>query len=113
MNNKPDITIDPLTLDKLIGGCLLPASRKVDAYEQPCVYAWRDADTGEIVYIGKAIKAKNRLQRHWYRSDWLLDWLDTGAVPVVDVWFVSADQRAGIERSMIDQYAPRYNMRKD
>jgi excinuclease UvrABC nuclease subunit len=113
MDRAPDFTINPITLDKTIGGCLLPTSSKGQNYEQPCVYAWRDGDTGEIVYIGKALKAKNRLQQHWYQSDWLNEWLDTGAVPVVDVWFVAADQRAAIERSMIDQHAPRYNMRKD
>lgn len=113
MDRQPDYTINPITLDKAIGGCVLPPSRVVDNYAQPCVYAWRDADTNEIVYIGKAIKAKNRLQRHWYESEWLLDWIDDGAVPVVDVWFVPADQRAAIERSMIDRYSPRYNMRKD
>lgn len=109
----PDYTFSPLTLDKLIGGCPLPKTRKADNYQAPAVYAWRDADTGEVVYIGKAINVRNRLQRHWYGSDWVLDWLASGAVPVVDVYMVQADKRAGIERSMIDVYAPRYNRRKD
>ena len=111
---RPDYTINPLELDRALAlPSALPRSRVVDGYNTPAVYAWRDADTGEVVYVGKALRVRNRLMRHWYASQWLIDWLSTGAVPIVDVWIVAAQDRAGIERSMIDAHCPRYNRRRD
>ena len=112
----PDYNFSPILLDKTIPGCPLPALKQTDDYVQSGLYAWYDADTEEVLYIGKALKMRNRLQQHWYGkggTSMVELMLDAEIVPMVAVWLCPADQRAGLERKMLDIDMPMYNRRKD
>lgn len=110
----PDYNFTPVLLDRTIDGCPLPPLRRVDNYVQSGLYAWYNGDTGEVLYIGKALKLRNRLQQHWYgNTDMVERVLDNDIVPMVSVWLCPADKRAGMERDMLDIGMPPYNKRKD
>lgn len=110
----PDYSFSPVLLDMAVPGCPLPRLRKVDNYNQPGVYAWTNADTGEVLYIGKALRMRNRLQQHWYADTDIVEiMLDAGIVPCVHVWLCPGDKRAGLERAMIDKAQPPLNKRRD
>lgn len=110
----PDYSFSPVLLDKTSKDCPLPSPGVSAGYNLPGVYAWTDGETGEILYIGKALKLKNRLQRHWYgATDMVEHMLDAGIIPQVHVWLCNAEDRAGLERTMLDKAHPRYNVRLD
>lgn len=111
--SKPDYDFSPVLLDKLMQSPL-PRLRRADNYEQSGVYAWYDGDTGAVLYIGKAIKVRNRLQQHWYGATDIVERMfDDGIVPMVAVWLCPTEQRAALERTMLDIDMPLYNKRKD
>lgn len=110
----PDYNFTPVLLDMVVDGCPLPPLRQVDNYVQAGLYAWYNSDSGEVMYIGKALKMRNRLQQHWYgKTDIVERMLDAEIVPMVAVWLCPADKRAGMERAMLDIDMPPYNKRKD
>lgn len=113
--NPPDYNFSPVLLDKKESGCPLPRLNKENGFNQPGVYAWYDGDTGEVLYVGKALKMRNRLQGHWYgeKTGFIGQVLADGIVPAVAVWLCDDAQRAGIERAMIDAALPRFNKRRD
>lgn len=113
----PDYDFSPVLLDKQMAHlCPLPRLRVADGYDQPGCYAWYNSDTGEVMYIGKALRMRNRLQQHWYSdgSDIMERMIEQDDIlPAVAVWLCAADQRVTMERRLLDMGMPPYNKRKD
>lgn len=106
-----DVIFEATLLDPTVGA---PPLSKYD-YRNPkypilsgC-YAFFDATSYEVAYVGKAIQLAARLKDHWNTSDTLLEWENEDFAPYVAVWYCSPDERAILEANLIKQLQPTLN----
>ncbi len=80
-----DMEFNALALDPLVG-MDNPLTQFDDALGilevLPGCYAFVDADTDEVIYVGKSGNVKERLRQHWFGNpEWLEGWLLAGGSP--------------------------------
>ncbi len=78
----------------------------------PGVYFYRDKD-GEIIYIGKAAKLKNRVRQYFQRSRYRDPKTDALVREIADIDWMVVDSELDalfLEAELIRRYLPRYNI---
>lgn len=107
MINQADLTFPADMLDPAVGGV---DWKRYKHGEMPGCYAFYDADTLEVAYVGKALQVKKRLTDHWFENEKLFDWMVSGHVPAVAVWYCDHNERIALEQRLIAELRPLLNV---